>query len=447
MNKRHYNKLYFLTFANKDYMSTDRISNQIKQFGMFDHIIQTTEDDIKEFILKHSDFIRQYNKVGYGMWIWKPKIIFDLLNKINDNDVLVYLDCGMYANIKGLERFCYYLDKLKNYSLVTFSSPTRYIAQQYVKMDAIMHYYPEFNKEWNIYKYAGIMLIKKNDSTLTFIKDWLNLCENYHFLDRSPSINYKEASYYSGNDCDNGLFNLCLSKHSHINFSIEPDEINITNQEGIQLEHFADKRFINKYSWEAFDKIPFQCRRLVPGKNFGYHFTSTFDLSELQNNISNFLTQKKNTILEINPLEGNVTTFLGDKFLDHKDSILVCTNLYQNFSINNDTEKLLLENINKSKNFNKIFFKKFLKNNFLKNNTEKFNFIIINSFGDNEENIEQLLLEFIGHLTDNGIVWINCCYDNSFFKRTFLPIVLYLSVKNNIEIIYSGNNLAFKKTA
>lgn len=184
---------------------------------------------------------------------------------------MVYSDAGIYANVNGIDRLNYYFDKLNSqnvenkHSIVAFSTSDNYIAQQYVKNDVIMCYYPQFNYEWNVYKYAGLIIFKKNDDTIKFVKDWLKLCENYNFLNRNKSILFNEFHYYIGNDCDNGLFNLCLSKYKNIVFVIEPDEINI-NINGIQIHHVYqyDKKKISEINWESLDKIPFQCRRITP---------------------------------------------------------------------------------------------------------------------------------------------------------------------------------------
>ena len=259
------NKLHFLTFANTDFMNTDRIINQAKSFDMFDKIISLTEHDIPEYIEKHKQFIND-NKYGYGLWIWKPKIILDTLNTLSENDIMLYCDAGLYLNNNGTERFKYYLDKLNddNINIITFSTNDNYKSKYYVKNDAIMHYYPEFNSELNNDNacYAGIMIIKKNEQTLKLIEDWLILCENYHFLDRSNSYIYTDFPYYAGNDCDNGLFNLCLSKYKKIVFFIYPDEVNLYSSNGNQLAH-TDIDY-NTWDWNILDKSPFQCRRITP---------------------------------------------------------------------------------------------------------------------------------------------------------------------------------------
>ena len=264
MNKQ---QLYFLTFANSDYMKLDRIINQAKSFNMFDHYFGLNENDIPDFIERHKEYINYY-KTGFGTWIWKPKIILDTLNKMDDNDILLYCDAGMYLNINGIERFKEYLNILNttDNSLLTFSTSEQYKAQCFVKNDAIMDYYPEFNNMMNIANYAGIMLIKKNNKSIELIKDWLALCENYYFLDRSPSQKYPELPHFIGNDFDNGLFNLCLAKHK-ISVSIYPDETNLYSSDMMQLIHTN----INYHNidWSPLDKFPFQCRRMTP--KFGYN--------------------------------------------------------------------------------------------------------------------------------------------------------------------------------
>jgi hypothetical protein len=256
--------IIFTTFANKDYMKTDRIAEQAKEMNVFDKIIQLNDDDISEYIRKHANFIRTH-RPGFGLWIWKPKVIYDTLNKMKEGDILVYCDAGMYVNKKGKDRFNFYINQLEKHDMVVFSAGDNYKAQQFVKNDAIMAYYPTFNGEWTTYCYAGIMIIKKTKNTLNLINDWLRLCENYHFIDKNPSRKYRDFSYYLGNDCDNGLFNLCLAKYK-IHFLVTPDEINLYTSDGKQIAHTnIDKK---KADWSSLDDIPFQVRRMTP--KFGY---------------------------------------------------------------------------------------------------------------------------------------------------------------------------------
>lgn len=251
-------KIFFLTFCNSGYYTTNIIAKQAESFNLFDNILQFNENNIVEFITKHRKFINN-NKYGYGMWIWKPKIIFDVLNGMQDNDILLYCDAGFFLNVEGKERFLDYLKLLDKHDIITFSAGDKYKAKHYVKNDAIMNYYPDMHNYDDNVVYAGLMIIKKNMKSTLLIKEWLELCENYHYLDRSPSIQYTDKSYYIGNDCDNGLFNLCLSKFK-IDYKINHDEVNIFTKDGLQVQHSNIK--ITNDDWKILNKYPFQNRRL-----------------------------------------------------------------------------------------------------------------------------------------------------------------------------------------
>jgi len=257
-------KRVFLTFANTSFMTLDRITLQAEQLDVFDQVYALTEHSIPEYIEKHRDFINQHVP-GYGYWIWKPKIILDILQTIEFNDILVYADAGIYINKNGKPRFEYYLDKLREKDIITFDTTYKYLGQQFVKMDAIMAYHPEFKNKRTCCQYAGLMIIKKTQSTIKLITDWLNLCENYHFLDDSSSINYEESSIFVGSDMDNGLFCMCLDRYRDIVFSAPPGEVMIYTKDGTQITHEIHPRTVD---WSILNDKPFQCRRMTPNLGF-----------------------------------------------------------------------------------------------------------------------------------------------------------------------------------
>lgn len=297
-------KIFFATFANTNFMNSNRISKQAIELNIFDKIFQYTEKDISEFIDKHQEFINTHSE-GYGYYIWKPKVILDILNKLDNDNILIYCDAGVYLNKNGINRLNEYLEKLNdiNIDIITFSCNNNYKAKYFIKMDAIMDYYPKFNEEYIDINtvYAGIIIIKKCTNTLNLINDWLNLCENYNFLNTCRSINYNEASYFQGNDKDNGLFNLCLSKHK-ISYTIYPDETNIYTDNGIQIHH--NNIDVNNINWSSLDDKPFQCRRI----------TSKFNYS---NDILNGEIIKQDTayFLGHNGLGDNITSISAINFL------------------------------------------------------------------------------------------------------------------------------------
>lgn len=248
-------RVHFITFTNTDYMPPTRIVAEANAFG-FDTVRALNEHDIPEFIETHRSFIEQYRH-GYGLWIWKPKIILDALLSMKDDGVLVYCDAGMHLNAMGIPRYHEYLAMMKQpeTSAVLFSTNGSYIAQEYVKMDAVQAYNPAFAEARTHVCYAGVMMLRRSPASIALITDWLALCETYHFLDGSVSV-APELSIFKGNDCDNGLFNLCVHKHP-IARIIYPDETNVYDAHGNQNHMYTT-------DWSQLDAFPFQCRRLRP---------------------------------------------------------------------------------------------------------------------------------------------------------------------------------------
>jgi hypothetical protein len=254
-------KKVFLTFTNTAYHPPTRILEQAAAFGIFDTILHKTELDIPEFIQKHSEFI-QNHAAGYGYYIWKPKIILDTLLNMEDGDLLFYCDSGAHLNLKGVPRFQEYLGYLDgDKSMVTFCMSDRHSPHLYVKQDAVQYYFPEFNERKDLKNcYAGYMILKKCDSTMEFLVDWLFLCEKYKFIDTSISHSFKELDGFQGNDKDAGLFNLVLAKHN-IDYKITRDETNLYNEEGVQLHHLKLPTHPNEWPWSLLDAFPIHCRR------------------------------------------------------------------------------------------------------------------------------------------------------------------------------------------
>lgn len=256
------NKIYLITFAGGGqnyYDSANRLLQQAKEFNIFDETFGYTELDLKNdnyFWEKHKKFILA-NKHGYGNFIWKPYLIYKKLSHIKENDILVYLDAGVHLNIKGKNRLHQYFEYLKNKDMLCFKTSEKYKGIGYVKKDAIMFYNPDYLNNNDASCYAGLIIIKKTSQTLELIKDWLKLCENYNFLNTNPSIEYKDHEQYCGNDLDNGLFNLTLSKYKNI-LHIVDNECNVLINE-IQIHHLNFN--FNNNVWSILDNFPFHNKR------------------------------------------------------------------------------------------------------------------------------------------------------------------------------------------
>lgn len=228
------NSTVLVTFANGNYMPMTRIRAQAESLRVFDEVRTHTEHDFPAFFSQHRAFIRQ-EPIGFGRWIWKPKVILETLLSVKPGDIVVYADAGVYLNTQGLPRFSEYIAMLEDpaISVVTFATHFAFDVK-YLLPETIATYFPSFSYETHPYQYAGILMMKRTDAAIQMVREWLSLCESYPLL-RNPD-----------GDGDNGLFNLCLAKHSSIVRTLS-DEVNTPDGD-----------------WSKLDAFPFQIRRIRP---------------------------------------------------------------------------------------------------------------------------------------------------------------------------------------
>lgn len=105
--------IYFLTYGDsKKYsLSKKHLISLAKESGFFKNEISLSKQDLDvNFTNKYSDILSSSR--GGGYWIWKHKIIEDLLNEIEDNDIVFYTDAGSSLNYFAKNKFFEYIDRL-----------------------------------------------------------------------------------------------------------------------------------------------------------------------------------------------------------------------------------------------------------------------------------------------------------------------------------------------
>jgi hypothetical protein len=99
-------KKYFITFGAGTPGYNNRVkvlANQANELKWFDYVIGYNGTDLVAdniFWSTHGNFILK-NKRGLGYWLWKSYLIKKTLEKMNENDVLLYCDVGCELNQHG----------------------------------------------------------------------------------------------------------------------------------------------------------------------------------------------------------------------------------------------------------------------------------------------------------------------------------------------------------
>lgn len=190
-----------------------------------------------------------------------------------------------------------------------------------------------------------------------------------------------------------------------------------------------------------------------------YNFTQNwFNKSGIKKEIQNCINSEYiNKILEIGSFEGQSSTFFSDNLLDNEKSFLICVDPFFNSGtvdgitslyVNEEVKNRFLNNISKSKNFNKITHHCNTSDNYFITNKITFNFIYIDGC-HNPEYVKRDINNAFKFLETNGILWMDDYLYGSRKEHKGRPKdVIDQFLKENegkYEIIYKEYQIAIRK--
>jgi hypothetical protein len=170
--------IHLITYGDSKYAETkERLHNQAYSLGWFDTVTSYGSEDLDY------DFKERFKNIlemprGGGYWIWKPYIINKHLEKIDDDDILIYLDAGCYINPCGRDRFNEYIDMLikSEEGCISFQM-THHIEKKWTTKEIFEHFNIHSDSSDIIESgqiIATVRMFKKNANSINIISAWLN---------------------------------------------------------------------------------------------------------------------------------------------------------------------------------------------------------------------------------------------------------------------------------
>jgi len=176
-----------INFADENFRSKQKANSFTgKYIGGFDKIYEYSPSDIDdEFIKANKNIFDQ--KRGFGYWLWKPYIILKVLEQHNEGDYIFYCDSGAFF-INSINHLIKAMDA-QSMDVMLFETPLIECqwTNQYL-FDALNLNEDKYRLSNQIL--ATYMLVKKSESSISFIKEYLTLCSNEDYLtDKHKSEN------------------------------------------------------------------------------------------------------------------------------------------------------------------------------------------------------------------------------------------------------------------
>lgn len=203
-------KINLLTYADK--LFADQQSSLVlhaRTLGVFDEIYTKTREHLieTEFYYNNKDIL---DGAHGGYCCWKPYFILETLSRMEEGDLLLYMDAADWvANSTGMREEIINEMQNKDLLLTAGAFPNR----MYTKRDCFVLMNCDEEKYWDaIQLEAGVMIIKKTDYTKRIINQWARWCRVAAIITDDANVCGKEniEGFVAGRYDQSVLTNVAL---------------------------------------------------------------------------------------------------------------------------------------------------------------------------------------------------------------------------------------------
>lgn len=208
-------KKYLVSFCDRKYIKTlNRLKFQAHQMGVFDHVCCYDETILDSDFIEKYKYRLQTSPRGFGYWVWKPYVILKTLEKMEENDILVWVDGGCTLNPNGIKRLHEYFDIIQKSPFGILGFQIGVIEKQWSKMDLLKEL--EVDQDENILNsqqvISGAFFLRKCEHTMKIMNKWNEIIQMQHLIDDSPSI-APNVENFAMHRHDQSVFSILMKKY------------------------------------------------------------------------------------------------------------------------------------------------------------------------------------------------------------------------------------------
>lgn len=244
--------LVYINYADFNYRGHQNfLLEYIIENKIYDTVCPYTREwlETTDFYSKHKSILDKDRLAGYALW--KPYIISETFKKINDGDIIVYMDCGDYPK-KNIDRCIQ--NYMQHHDQYFIAGNFTTINKWWTKRDCFHYMNCDEEKYWDCIQLEdGFIALRKNDFNIKLVEEWLEYCCNENIITDIP------------NTC--GLDNLeGFKDHRHdqsiltnlqIKYNLPAEECNLSCYSGVRkyidwniFYHAKGEEYSNgSYSW------------------------------------------------------------------------------------------------------------------------------------------------------------------------------------------------------
>lgn len=275
-------KIVFLTFADKRFINLlRRTEKESMAFPFAKRYFLTDEDLPKDFIRMLCP--RLYRR-GFGYWRWKPFIVKQCLDLMENNDILLYCDGGSFLNVKGMDRFNEYIGICQSIpsGILTFSQP--FWEKDYTKGD-LLQYFNVYNEEsitMSLQLWAGAFMLRKCKESVEMVERWLEVSIEHPDLMTDKKSTYPNLHGFLEHRHDQSTFSILAKQYGAYILSYKEGAFCLTDKNSNLEKYPIQRKKISRKKYDRFRQLLTWPYRYAVGtwliitKGFYFHWSRSF---------------------------------------------------------------------------------------------------------------------------------------------------------------------------
>lgn len=218
--------IHFITYGNNVFEKAKiRLVNQAKDFYPFKTIKSYGPEDLP------TEFDDQFKNIldmkrGGGYWIWRPIILKQKLDEMDENEFLIYLDAGCHLNKSGMNRFNEYIDLLEKseFGIMSFqmsgnNGPGGLEKEKCWTTKEIFNYF-KVNPESDIGNsgqyLGGILVLKKNKKLMDLLDLFIKAVYDYPIMFTDYYNTMPQHPEFKENRHEQSVFSILRKLHGSV---------------------------------------------------------------------------------------------------------------------------------------------------------------------------------------------------------------------------------------
>ncbi|HEX4849988.1 MAG TPA: hypothetical protein VFV08_04230 [Puia sp.] len=240
--------------------SRHRLNDSASKFGISD-IYSYDFEEIKptSFFSENRELLNQAR--GLGFWLWKPYLVLQAFNNLNNNDVVIYSDSGIEIIDKPdpLVRIC------SEHAPVMLFGNSDLVNFTWTKRDCFVLMNADHREFWySLQCDAAFALFRKTDLSIRFLQDWLTFGSDPRIISDIPNTCGKKNLFgFVEHRWDQSVLSILARQYNLPLFRMPTQFGNHYKMKGFQVEkefnceNQVDQRQLDFYVEHAYENSPY----------------------------------------------------------------------------------------------------------------------------------------------------------------------------------------------